>query len=279
MDYGYTEEKIEINEKDFPRIISFIHEHKGMDLTAYRQNFLFRRLRLRMLATKTKNYQEYTGLLEKKPDEFNRFLDALSINVTEFFRDPDVFDAVKKTVIPELIQRKEAGGNKVIRAWSAGCAYGQETYSLAILLKEALSERTDFIVRVWGTDVDADALEKADKAEYLARDLKELDKNIVEKYFSPLGDDSFRVKEEITNMVKFHRHNFINDPPMKFMDIIFCRNVMIYISHDQQHVLFHKFSEALHSKGYLVIGRVETIWEKDLFVPVEPKQKIYQKVK
>ncbi len=277
--YGYMEEKIEINEKDFPRIIDFIHDHNGMDLSAYRQNFLFRRLRLRMLATRTKNYQEYTGLLERKPDEFNKFLDALSINVTEFFRDPDVFDVVKKTVIPELIQRKEAGGNKVIRVWSAGCAYGQEAYSLAILLKEAVSERPDFLIRVWGTDVDGDALEKAEKAEYRARDLKELSKDIVERYFSRLNDESYRLKEEITDMVKFQRHNLINDPSLKFMDIIFCRNVLIYISHDQQHLLFHKFSEALHSRGYLVIGKVETIWEKDLFVPVEPKQKVYQKVK
>ncbi len=270
--------EIKVSDEDVKRIIDFIHKQRGLDLSSYRENFFLRRLRVRMLATKIEEVKNYIHLIQNNPEEFNLFLDALSINVTEFFRDIDVFDAFAKFVIPEVIKKKEGTGNKVIRIWSAACAYGQEPYSLAILMKEALGDRKDFLVKILGTDIDEEALAKAESGVYTLADFKKIKKEIVDKYFVCKGEDNYHVCDEIRRMVKFEKFNLIKDAPLKFMDIIFCRNVMIYFSHQQQDELFSKFSQALHSKGYLVIGKVEATWDRDLFVPVKPMQKIYQKV-
>lgn len=270
--------EIKVTEEDTKKIIDFINKQRGLDLSSYRENFFLRRLRVRMLATKIEEVKDYIRLIQNSPEEFNLFLDALSINVTEFFRDIDVFDAFAKFVVPEVIKRKEASGNKVIRIWSAACAYGQEPYSLAILMKEALGDRKDFLVKILGTDIDEEALTKADQGIYACGDFKKVRKDIIEKYFVSADNNNYRVCDEIRRMVKFEKFNLIKDPPLKFMDIIFCRNVMIYFSHQQQDELFRKFAQALHSNGYLVIGKVEATWSRDLFIPVRPMQKIYQRV-
>jgi len=272
--------QMDLNEQDLKTAISFIQKQKGIDLSSYRRNFLLRRLRFRIQATESKSCLNYINLIEKDNNEFNRLLDALAINVTEFFRDPDVFNAFSKIALPEIIQRKKAMHHRVIRVWSCGCASGEEAYSLAIVIKEALAGEDDFLVRIWGTDMDNAALEEARRAEYRLANLKEVSKEQLKEYFISLGDNSCKLKEEIRQMVKFIKHNIISDPPLKSMDIIFCRNVMIYLNRQQQDVLFKEFNHALNSKGYLVIGKVEIIWGdlKNLFIPVESHQKIYQKV-
>lgn len=271
---------MDLNEQDFKMAVSFIQQQKGIDLSSYRRNFFLRRFRFRIQATESKSCLNYIELIKKDNNEFNRLLDTLAINVTEFFRDADVFNAFSKLVLPEIIQRKKAIHHRVIRVWSCGCASGEEAYSLAILIKEALAGEDDFLVRIWGTDMDNAALEEAGRAEYRLANLKEVSKGQLKKYFISLGNDSCKLKEEIRQMVKFMKHNIISDPPLKSMDIIFCRNVMIYLSRQQQDVLFKKFNQVLNSKGYLVIGKVEIIWGdlRNLFIPVESHQKIYQKV-
>lgn len=272
-------EPMESTEQDLNLALSFIKEQKGIDLSSYRKNFFLRRLRFRMQATDSENCLSYINLIKKNNAEFNRFLDALAINVTEFFRDPDVFSAFSKIVIPQIIQRKQATQHRVIRIWSAGCASGEETYSAAILINEALAGKYDFLVRVWGTDMDSAALDEAKRAEYKANNLKEVSKELLNKYFIYLGDGVYKLKEEIGQIVKFIKHNLISDPPLKCMDIIFCRNVMIYLDRQQQEALFRKFNRALNPFGYLVIGKVEILWGdlKNLFIPAEPQQRIYQK--
>lgn len=273
MDYG-------LNVDDLKGVLFYIYRHKGIDLSSYRQNFLLRRLGFRMRATGSKTGQDYINLIGKKSEEFNRLLDTLAINVTEFFRDPDVFASFRKVVLEEIIQRKKSTNHQVIRAWSAGCASGEEPYSAAILINEELAVRDcNFVVRIWGTDVDNGALSEARKAEYRLNNLKEVNKGQLQMYFMHPGDSSYELKEEIKQMVNFRQHNLISDPPLKFMDIIFCRNVMIYLNQKEQEILFRKFNQSLNSKGYLVIGKVETIWSdlKDLFITVDGRQKIYRK--
>ena len=284
------------DERRLKKILDFIHKWKGLDLTSYRQNFLFRRLRLRLLNTKVKDELEYIALLEKGPEEFNLFLDALSINVTEFFRDPDVFSAFSRCALPELISRKDSLGNKTLRIWSSACANGEEAYSLAILIKEGLKERNDFLLRILATDIDNHALEKAKKGEYKAGELKNIDRQMLKKYFTPMDpvrdtkqltgsaivsngvdDNYYRVNDQIRQAVKFQQHNLFNEPPFKCLDVIFCRNVLIYLNRQQIKELFNKFNRSLNPGGYLVLGKVENVWERDLFVPVELKTKIYQK--
>lgn len=270
-------EKALLDESGLKKILEFIRERKGVDLGSYRRNFLLRRLRLRMSTAKAKGYLEYVRLLEKNPDEFNLFLDELSINVTEFFRDPDVFNAFRDLVLSEIIQKKLASGSRSLRIWSSACATGEEPYSIAILAKEALKDKPDFAVRILASDVDARALEKAAKGEYEARALQRIDPAVLKKYFVPLEAARYRVREDIRKMVRFRAHNIFHEPPFKCLDIIFCRNVIIYLNRALTKELFATFSRLLVPGGYLVLGKVETLWERDLFVPVDLKAKIYQK--
>lgn len=270
--------KAQSDEDGLKKILDYIHEYKGLDLSSYRANFLYRRLRLRIFSTKAKDYSEYITLLKNSPEEYNNFLDALSINVTEFFRDPDVFEAVKKVVLPELIARKEAQGNLSLRVWSSACASGEEPYSIAILIRQALKEKGNFLVRIWASDIDNDALQKAKKAEYPAQELKNIDSEIIKKYFISSSNNCYRPSDEIRQMVKFQTHNLFQRFPFKCLDVIFCRNVLIYLDRRQTKELFHTFSQLLNPGGYLVLGKVETLWDRDLFVPVDLRTKIYQKV-
>jgi chemotaxis methyl-accepting protein methylase len=273
-----TKDKAKVTEEELKKVIYFINSLRGIDLCSYRQTFVFRHLRSRLLETGADSPLNYISYIKKNPEEIDLFLNALSINVTHFFRDHEVFEAFANKALPELIRRKETTERSLIRIWSAGCASGQEAYSLAILINEMLQGKENFVVRIWATDVDSTALERARKAEYDVRDLKEVNKKLLEKYFVPVYN-KYTLKEEIKRMVRFERHNLITEKGFKFMDIIFCRNVMIYFSRQQQEQLFSKFYESLNSQGYLVIARVETVWDKDLFVPIDTLQKIYQKVK
>jgi chemotaxis methyl-accepting protein methylase len=274
-----TVEAAKLNEEGLAKILKFIGERRGIDLCSYRKNFVFRHLRGRLLETEANSPLAYISYIKANPAEIDEFLNALSINVTHFFRDAEVFEVFRKKVIPEIIKRKESTEQKLIRIWSAGCASGQEPYSIAILLKEALAARDDYLIRIWATDVDSEALERARLAQYEERDLREVDKKMREKYFQCLPEGKYNLKEEIKRMVRFEKHNLITDAGMKFMDVIFCRNVMIYFTRQQQDLLFNKFHESLNCRGYLVIAKVEAIWNKDIFEAVDNIQKIYQKVK
>ena len=253
---------------------------KGIDLSSYRANFLQRRLRSRMIATKSEGLFNYFSILKREPDEYKRFLGALSINVTEFFRDPDVFDLFRKNCLKEVIEKKESTRHEIIRIWSAACASGEEAYSLAIIIMEELKNRIDnFKIRIWGTDIDKDALEVAKKGEYSLRSLKEVGAETLNRCFTNAGEGLYRLNGKVKETVKFAQHNLVVDAPLKYLDAIFCRNVMIYLRRQQQESLFEDFYNALNPKGYLVIGKVESILgdPKDLFIPVDLNKKIFQK--
>lgn len=290
-----------LTDKEIESFLLYLRQAKGIDLSSYRQSFLYRRLQARMQAKNTASYFAYLNILNKDPAEYRKFLDNLSINVTEFFRDADVFEQVRNICLKDIIERNSVTGNKTIRAWSMACSSGQETYSLAILIKEELKARQeDFQVRIWGTDIDDEALEIARKAEYSLKHLKKVDSNLVKEYFYPVDaelprkeingkaqsfsahnpqESLYRVAATISKDVIFLRHNFINDKALKFMDLIFCRNVMIYLEKEGIESLFQKFYKALNKKGYLVIGKTEGLRTdlEELFAPVDLNKKIFQK--
>jgi len=270
-------DKGKYNDEGLKKALKFISERRGIDLCSYRQNFVFRHLRSRLQDVNVPDGAGYVEYVKANPGEIDIFMDALSISVTHFFRDADVFESFRNNVIPAVMKRKEGAEQKMIRMWSAGCATGQEAYSIAILMQEALAGRNDYLIKIWATDIDMDAIEKAKAAEYELRDFREMEKRYRDKYFSQKGD-KFVLKDEIKRMVRFERVNLITDPGLKFMDVIFCRNVMIYFNRQQQEDLFRKFHQALNIKGYLVVAKVVTIWDKDQFVPIDPPQKIYQKI-
>lgn len=269
----------DIKENDLKRIIEYIRIERGIDLlSSYRSTFVFRRLRIRMREVKALNYREYTAIIENNPGEFNNFLDVLSVNVTEFFRDKEVFSAFRDIILPGIIKNKEDNKEKVIRIWSAGCASGQEPYSLAIILKEALADKKYFSTRITASDIDNQALEMAEKAEYNINDFKEIDNKILEKYFTSIYNECYKLNDGIKNMVLFRRNNLISEPTFNYMDVIFCRNVLIYFKREQQDLIFQKFNQALNRGGYLVIGKTETIWSRNLFTSINSQHKIYQKL-
>lgn len=274
---SYVEPDPKPDEPVLNKILDFIHNYKGIDLSQYRQNFLFRRLRLRIQATKCQEQLDYIKLLRERPEEYDRFLDALSINVTEFFRDPEVFEAFGKTALSEIIARKEAMRHRIIRIWSAGCASGEEPYSIAILAKEATRDKPGFVIKILATDIDDDALERAKKGEYPQKELAKVNPGILNKYFIRPDNECYRVKDDVRQMVRFENCNLKDDPPYKFLDAIFCRNVLIYLSRQQKEALYHKFYRLLNLRGYLVLSKVETLWERNLFNTILPKEKIYQK--
>ncbi|MCU0650950.1 MAG: protein-glutamate O-methyltransferase CheR [Candidatus Omnitrophica bacterium] len=268
--------KIFGDEKDLAKIVAFVNQRFGIDLAYYRLSFLYRHMRGRLLDAGCKDSTEYIALLKRDPDEFQKFLETLSINVTHFFRDIEVFDSFSQNVIPELLKRKELSGERsCIRVWSAGCASGQETYSLAIMFLEALGRSVDF--RITGTDVDPDALKKAAEGVYDERFFRETPKKILDKYFTLLYNKAYRVNDEIRAFVKFEKNNLITDEPLRHVDVIFCRNVLIYFNRAQQDLIFSKFFSGLNTTGYLVVAKVETIWDKDKFASVDLGSKIYQK--
>jgi chemotaxis methyl-accepting protein methylase len=265
--------------QDLKIFLSTIQRLKGIDLSSYRQNFLLRRLNYRIKLTESGSLLIYLNLIKKDNAEFNRLLDSLAINVSEFFRDPGVFDYFRKNCLHEIMNRKGILEKNVIRIWSAGCAEGQEVYSLAIMLKEELGEKDNFLLRIWATDMDEGALQSARKAEYDLRSLKEINKVLLAKYFTPVASGLYRLNDQIKKMVNFSRLDLVGDLPLKYMDAIFCRNVMIYFSRQQQDELLLKLYKALNHKGYLVIGKVETIWGdlKNKFISVNTHNKIFQK--
>lgn len=270
--------KAKFPDADILKILRFIAERKGVELSSYRRNFIDRHLRSRLVDTHAENYLDYINHLKENPGELDLFLDDLSINVTHFFRDKDVFDSFKQHIVPELFQNRETGGEKkLIRIWSAACASGQEPYSIAMLMNEATQGHAGSMVRIYATDVDNDALDKGRSGRYTADEIKDIPLPLLNKYFDR-DDGSYVAKDELKALIRFDRHNLITDPPLKFLDVVFCRNVMIYFNREQQDALMTKFAQGLNSKGVLIIAKVESIWEKDLFIPVDHIRKIYRKV-
>ncbi|MFA5118618.1 MAG: protein-glutamate O-methyltransferase CheR [Candidatus Omnitrophota bacterium] len=269
-----------LKDPGFLSLLAYIRQQKGIDLSSYRKSFVLRRLRVRMSNLKLERYVDYEGYIRKTPEEFGFLLNTLGVNVTEFFRDIEVFQAMRSVVIPDILKRKAEMNNRVLRVWSAACATGEEPYSLAIMLKEELASRGDYSLRIIATDMDREALDKAAKAEYKAIELKKLDKKTLDKYFIPVYNNVYKLKDEIKGMVKFQQHNLITEPYLQFMDLVCCRNIMIYLTRQQQEEFTRKFYSSLNAKGYLTVGKVENVWQKDLFTAAEPgnKNKIYQKI-
>lgn len=267
------------DEHELHRVVDFIRERFELDLHYYRESFVFRHLRSKMSDAGAKTATDYIRILKNDPDEFRKFLETLSINVTHFFRDADVFESVRRTVIPEILKRKERTEQYTIRVWSAGCASGQEPYSLAILFKEALhaAGKDHFIVKITATDVDAEAMKRAEEGEYAERDFREMDKKLLDKYFTPAYNSRYKVNDDIKHFVKFEKNNLISGGGYRNIDLIFCRNVLIYFNREQQEFIFKKFHDSLNADGFFVIAKVETVWDKSMFVPVDLPRKIYKR--
>jgi chemotaxis protein methyltransferase CheR len=225
-------------------------------------------------------YNDYLRLLTTDPGEYAFLLEDLTINVTQFFRDPEVFKILAEEILPIMIYKKVKRNRKVIRIWSAGCSSGEETYSLGIIMHDLLDEEFDnFNVTIYGTDIDNSCLDTAKKGRYFVQQLENVKPAYLKRYFNFDGE-MYQISDNLIDFVKFKYDNlFENNKKIQF-DLISCRNVFIYFKKEMQKGLFDVFYNSLNPDGYLVLGKTETLigFDENKFSIVNAKHRIYQKI-
>jgi chemotaxis methyl-accepting protein methylase len=265
---------------DMAPLIAQIERERGVDLTQYRTSYVERRLGTRLRALGLSTYRDYATYLTTQQTEYARLLDALTVNVTDFFRDPPVWDVIRGAVVPEILARKAASGHHAVRAWSAGCATGEEAYSIAMSFLAAKGPRPErLLLTVAATDLDPIALKTAERAEY---DIGKVDHipTADRLRFVTVEERHFRINPEVREKVRFRSLDLFADAPPMALDLILCRNVFIYFTREQQDRMTGVFHGALSRGGYLVLGRTEkmsTDWAKH-FEPVSGRERVYRKV-
>ncbi|WP_162298239.1 CheR family methyltransferase [Massilistercora timonensis] len=268
------QEEFFTDEETFPRIYAILKKASGIDFTNYKRTTVLRRIERRMVVTHSQNLQGYVNLLEHQIEEADILVKEILIGVTNFFRDPEYFEKLKSTVIYEIVERAEE--KEPIRVWSAGCSTGEEAYSLAILFREVLEElNVHRDIKIFATDVDTKAIEQAGKGIYTESILDDVSSERLARFFTK-KNDQYMISKEIRRMIIFAPHNMLSDPPFGKLDLISCRNVMIYFQPVLQRSLFGIFHSALKNGGYLFLGKSETAGEYvNVFTPVCNLEKIY----
>ena len=264
-----------ISEQDIVIIKKQLKENVGIDLKDFKTPFLVRRISERMMATGVKEGSEYARLLFSDPLEPLNLYNTFSINVTEFFRDPQVWDDFSAEVIPKLKQNKSS---EIVNIWSAGCATGQETYSLAMMFYEAFEEKT-FDFKITGTDMNKTSISVAENGKYELKALKGIPQWAIKKYFKPLGGELYQVKKRLKSHITFKIGDILSKESNSY-DVIVCRNLLIYYGKTAQELLFKKFHTALKEKGFMVLGMNEAMIGTDgasLFKIINARSKIFQK--
>ncbi len=262
------------DEDSFTHIYSILKKARGIDFTNYKRTTILRRIERRMVVTHTINLSDYAKFLDTNPDEVNILLKEILIGVTNFFRDPAFFEKLKEKVVKPIIQNAEEGDP--IRVWSAGCSTGEEAYSIAILFQEVLEElavKRD--IKIFATDIDIQAIEQAGRGVFQENIIDDVSPERLAKYFIK-RNDQYHISKAIRRMIIFAPHNMLSDPPFGKLDLISCRNVMIYFQPVLQRTMFAIFHSALKPRGYLFLGKSETANESaDMFKPACSVEKIY----
>lgn len=245
---------------DYQKFKEHIRRKTGIDLNLYRQQQMHRRLWSLVERAGKKSFLDYYALLESDPQEYAHFLDRLTINVSELFRNPDKWEELRTKVLPKLLSLGHP-----LRVWSAGCSYGAEPYSLAILLDQLAPNRPHTIL---ATDLDRTILNKARQGRFSRADCKHLDEGTLQRYFEGAHnlsvpadmDMCYTISPRIRQRVTFRAHNLLADPFEKDFDLICCRNVVIYFTEEAKDRLYRQFYQALRPGGYLFVGGSERIF-------------------
>jgi two-component system CheB/CheR fusion protein len=261
------------SDPEWPGLLQYLLDARGFDFHGYKPASLARRIRKRMESVSLDSFSAYREYLEAHPSEFAILFNTILINVTGFFRDPAAWDAVKERALPEILAGKSAG--EPIRAWSAGCATGEEAYTIAMILAEelGLDEFRDR-VKIYATDVDEDALTTARQAAYTDRQLEGVPPELLTKYFEQVeGLHIFR--KDLRRQVIFGRHDLINDAPISRIDLLTCRNTLMYLNAETQARVLGRLHFALNEGGFLLLGRAETlIVQGQSFLTVDLKRRL-----
>lgn len=269
-----------VNDDVFNKIVSFLTVQKSLNLSFFKQTYLKRRIYFRAIALKFSDINEYFKFLIFSEEEVNKFRDILTVNVTSFFRNPEVFDVLKNKVLPEIFAQKSFNKERFIKILSVGCASGEEPYSIAIILKEYFSEEIKVVKPyILGIDFDKESINHAVVGVFEQQKILNVPNVIKKKYFSIIGYKHYSIDMEIKKMVIFRQEDIFAKDLKKFWDIVLCRNVLIYINPESQEILLDKIISACREGSYLVLGKSEGLVGKlrNSFVPKFPKERIYVK--
>jgi two-component system CheB/CheR fusion protein len=257
-------------------LLEYLKRERGFDFSGYKQSGLARRITKRCSDVGVEDLDEYRDYLEANPDEFERLFDTILINVTGFLRDPDAWEYLRTRVIPSVYESHKTA--EPIRCWSAGCASGEEAYGLAILFAEELgAEALRDKVKIYATDADEAALARARLATYSAGSIKDMPGEYRDKYFENVSG-SFVVRSELRRSVIFGRNDLVQDAPISRLDLLACRNTLMYFNAEVQSRILSRFHFALKDSGYLFLGKAEMLLTYgDLFEPVDLKYRVFKK--
>ena len=247
-----------MTEADYSFISKAVYDECGIVLSDQKKDMVYSRLARRIRALKLTDFSSYLRYLEQnKESEFSEFINAITTNLTYFFREPHHFDFLKNTLIPEM--KKNHKVDKRVRIWSAGCSTGMEPYSIAMTTLKAFPAGWDF--KILATDLDTHVLETAKKGIYQGESVAGIDDNLLKSYFlNDAQGERYKAKDSIKNLITFKQLNLLEPWPMKGeFDVIFCRNVVIYFDLETKNRLFERYAELLRPNGYLILGHSETL--------------------
>jgi two-component system CheB/CheR fusion protein len=260
------------------KILILLRGQTGNDFSLYKKNTVVRRIERRMNVHHMGKTEQYVRFLQDNPQEVELLFKELLIGVTSFFRDPEAFELLKKTIVPNILKNREK--ERAVRVWVPGCSTGEEAYSIAIIFSECLSRlrlKGDFKVQIFATDIDKAAIDKARQGVYPANIAADLSPERLEHFFSK-KDNKYQINKDIREMVVFAPHSVTMDPPFTRLDLISCRNLLIYLTTELQKKLISLFHYSLMPDGILFLGTSETIGRFiDQFSTVNTKWKIYQR--
>jgi two-component system CheB/CheR fusion protein len=260
----------------FEALLDYLKRNRGFDFTGYKRSTLVRRVSKRMHEVRIDDYVAYQDYLEVHPDEFALLFNTILINVTAFFRDLAAWEYLAMEIVPAVLEAKPAG--VPIRVWSAGCTSGEEAYTLAMLLAEAMGPRSfRERVKIYATDIDEEALAAARRALYSPREVEAVPEALRKKYFER-QDTHYAFRPELRRSVIFGRHDLVQDAPISRIDLLVCRNVLMYLNAETQNRVLARLHFGLAPSGHLFLGKAEMLLtHADLFVPVDLKHRVFGK--
>ena len=275
-DDGATEQVSQEVAPDFRALLEKLSARHDFDFREYKEASLARRIRARMSQVHVDSFAAYARFLDANPDEHVALFNTILINITNFFRDPEAWNALAEDVIPRLVG--EAAQSRSLRIWSAGCSSGEEPYSIAMLLAEHLGDAANnYTIKIYGTDIDEDALTTARQAVYRTEQLKDVPDRLIDRYFTREGQ-LYRLRRDIRRWCIFGSHNLTQAPPLSHVDLLVCRNVLIYFTSELQDRILTRFHYAIREEGFLFLGRSESLLARSRhFVPMHLKWRIFRR--
>lgn len=244
----------------------------GIDLSLYKERQMLRRINAIVAKYNFDDYSGYIDAIKSNKVMFEEFINYLTINVSEFYRNPEQWGVLKSEIFPDIIKRKGNG----LRIWSAACSTGDEPYSLVMTLADMMPMES---INIYATDIDDTILQKARTGLYNAKSLEGLPKEYLDKYFTKVGDTNYTISEKVKSRVEFKKHNLLKDQYPKNFDLIVCRNVLIYFTEEAKNEIYKQFNHSLNEEGILFIGSTEQIIQCKEFGFVSPKSFFYRKTR